>query len=192
MAPIRSAQRPFGQTFLCLLYRRFYPLFVATAASIAGILPGPREIADIASQNPAHWTGRYLSSGLDSFRPAVAKRVAVLVEARAGVTSPLELRELPHSRVVLKREHWELVRRMNGTAAIRDIAEECGLSLHDAIDRIGYLLKKGMCAPRPVRVAPEFPAAPVTALIPDQEEEDQSPPSPEQLQRVLDGLRRLS
>jgi len=127
-------------------------------------------------------------------------RFEVLPPHWAGVTSPLESREPPSSRAVIKREHSELASRLDGKSSIREIAEEYGLSLHETIERIGYLVKKGMCAAR-TAASPPKAALPVPEIqfqqhppyAPAADDDDaQSSPTAAELRRVLDGLRRLN
>ena len=109
-----------------------------------------------------HWAGTYSVQRLDSLRAVVVKKTAVLMRAKTGIISPLELRDLPHPWAIVKREQWEVASKVNGISSIRDLAAECGLPLHDTIERVASLLKKGMCAagPAPTRpkvVVQEFP-----------------------------------
>ncbi len=94
-----------------------------------------------------HWAGTYSAQRLESLRVIAAKKIAVLDQAKIGVTDPLELRDLRHRWAVIKREHWEVASRINGIASIRDLALFSGLPLHEVIERVGYLVKKEMCGP---------------------------------------------
>jgi hypothetical protein len=94
-----------------------------------------------------HWAGTYSAQRLASLRVIAAKKIAVLDQAKIGVTDPLELRDLPHRWAVIKREHWEVASRIDGTASMRDLALSSGLALHEVIERVGYLVKKEMCGP---------------------------------------------
>ena len=176
---------------------------IVTDALIVLTMPLPDETLVTGTRFevlPPHWAGTYSALRLESVRPAAAKKAAVLARAGIGVTSPLESREPPSSRAVIKREHSELASRLDGKSSIREIAEEYGLSLHETIERIGYLVKKGMCAAR-TAASPPKAALPVPEIqfqqhppyAPAADDDDaQSSPTAAELRRVLDGLRRLN
>ncbi|HUC57784.1 MAG TPA: DUF4388 domain-containing protein [Streptosporangiaceae bacterium] len=96
-----------------------------------------------------HWARGWSAQRLEQLRPLAAKKAALLAPSRTGLTSPLELRDLSHPWAVIKREHWEVASRVNGTSSIRDIAVESGLPLHETIERAAYLIKKQMCVAKP-------------------------------------------
>jgi hypothetical protein len=99
-----------------------------------------------------HWARSYARLPLDSVRAQAAKRAAVLAQAEVLLCEPLELLELSVSLAVLKREHWEVASRVNGSLSIIDLAWESGIALYEAIERVAYLIKKGMCASHPAEV----------------------------------------
>jgi hypothetical protein len=155
-----------------------------------------------------HWTSACPAHRLDTLSAVAAKKAGVLATAKTGLTSPLELRDLSQPWTVIKREHWDVASRIKGSTSIRDIAVESGVPLHDTIERVGFLIKKEMCAPVTVPgyaktgpSAPESwrarPGAPIAGNGPSASDNDDddaagSAPSAEQLRRVLEGLRRLS
>jgi hypothetical protein len=189
-------------------------------------LPDRTFIAGTRFETPgSHWASAYARFDIDHLRSQAARKLALLSTYGTGLTSPLELRELSQSWTIIKREHWEVASRINGTSSIRDLAAESGLSLYETIERVAFLLKKEMCVAKPAADEPEVviyefardrkpvrcsetsPAPLVSvndrprripAVIapdsgrPDEDDLAASAPSPEQLRRVLDGLRKLS
>jgi hypothetical protein len=99
-----------------------------------------------------HWARSYARLPLDSVRAQAAKRTAVLAQAEVLLCDPLELLDLSVSLAVLKREHWEVASRVNGSLSIIDLAWESGIALYETIERVAYLIKKGMCASHPAEV----------------------------------------
>jgi hypothetical protein len=99
-----------------------------------------------------HWARSYARLPLDSVRAQAAKRTAVLAQAEVLLCEPLELLDLSVSLAVLKREHWEVASRVNGSLSIIDLAWESGIALYETIERVAYLIKKGMCASHPAEV----------------------------------------
>jgi hypothetical protein len=95
-----------------------------------------------------HWASSFARLPLDSVRAQAAKRAAMLAQAEVMLSEPLELLDLTGPLAVLKREHWEVASRINGSLSITDLASESGIALYEAIERVAYLIKKGMCATR--------------------------------------------
>ncbi len=173
-----------------------------------------------------HWTAAYLRLSVDSVSAAAGKKAASLARLELATTDLPQLRDLEGPFAVLKAEHWALAGRIDGSSSIRQLARDCAIPLYEAVERVGYLTKRGLCATRPgvpdaegyrpqllpspppepaAPLAPSVVTAPEAAAVPARrtpvrletqvaafpEELRQEPPSPEQLRRVLEGLRRL-
>lgn len=95
-----------------------------------------------------HWARGYCRLKANSMRAVAAKRAAGLARCGLAVNTRLELRDLSQPCAVLSKEHWAVASRIDGNLSVRDLARECGIPLHDAIDRVCYLSRKGLCAPR--------------------------------------------
>jgi hypothetical protein len=95
-----------------------------------------------------HWARGYCRLKANSMRAVAAKRSSGLARCGLAVNTRLELRDLPHPCAVLGQEHWAIASRIDGNLSIRDLARECSIPLYDAIDRVCYLSRKGMCAAR--------------------------------------------
>jgi hypothetical protein len=99
-------------------------------------------------ETPAsHWAAPYSRLGIDAALTQAEKKLAGLRQTRLSLTEPLELTDLTGGRAVLKREHWQVASRIDGQTAVRELAWQCGLSLAETIDYVGYLIRKGTCAP---------------------------------------------
>lgn len=101
-----------------------------------------------------HWAHGYCRLKANSMRAVAAKRSSGLARCGLAVNTRLELRDLPHPCAVLTQEHWAIASRIDGSLSIRDLARVCGIPLYDAIDRVCYLSRKGMCAARAADAAP--------------------------------------
>jgi hypothetical protein len=95
-----------------------------------------------------HWARGYCRLKANSLRAVAAKRSSGLARCGLAVNTRLELRDLTQPCAVLSQEHWAIANRIDGSLSIRDLARECGIPLYDAIDRVCYLSRKGMCAAR--------------------------------------------
>lgn len=95
-----------------------------------------------------HWARGYCRLKANSMRAVAAKRSSGLARWGLAVNTRLELRDLPHPCAVLSQEHWAIASQIDGNLSIRDLARECGIPLYDAIDRVCYLSRRGMCAAR--------------------------------------------
>jgi hypothetical protein len=102
----------------------------------------------------SHWARGYCRLKANSMRAVAAKRSSGLARCGLAVNTRLELRDLPHPVTVLTQEHWAVASRIDGSLSIRDLARECGIPLYDAIDRVCYLSRKGMCAARAADAEP--------------------------------------
>jgi hypothetical protein len=102
----------------------------------------------------AHWARGYCRLKANSMRAVAAKRSSGLARCGLAVNARLELRDLPHPCAVLSQEHWVIASRIDGSRSIRDLARECGIPLYDAIDRVCYLSRKGMCGARRPEAGP--------------------------------------
>ncbi|HEX9624295.1 MAG TPA: hypothetical protein VF979_07960 [Streptosporangiaceae bacterium] len=95
-----------------------------------------------------HWARGYCRLKASSMRAVAAKRSSGLARCGLAVSTRLELRDLAQPCAVLSKEHWAVASRIDGNLSIRDLARECGIPLYDAIDRVCYLSRKGLCAAR--------------------------------------------
>jgi hypothetical protein len=95
-----------------------------------------------------HWARGYCRLKANSMRAVAAKRSSGLARCGLAVNTRLELRDLSHPCAVLGQEHWAIASRIDGNLSIRDLARECRIPLYDAIDRVCYLSRRGMCAAR--------------------------------------------
>lgn len=109
-----------------------------------------------------HWARGYCRLKANSMRAVAQKRSSALARGSLAVNSRLELRDLIAPTVVLSSEHWAIASRIDGSRSIRDLAAECGIPLYDAIDRVCYLTRKGMCAARDQGASP-IPSGPPAA-----------------------------
>ena len=169
--------------------------------------------AHFMTESAPHWTAEFLRLPVDSVSAAAGKRAASLTRFKLRTTDFPQLCDLPSPLAVLKAEHWAIACRIDGGSSVRALARQCGIPLCDAIERVGYLARHGLCVTRPAvpqepPAVPQEPVAqvPVALASPTQldlpaprrradviflEDLRQDPPSAEQLKRVLDGLRRL-
>ncbi len=112
-------------------------------------LPDETSIASTRFETPAsHWAAPYARLRIDAARTQAEKKLAGLTQSGLPITAPLDLADLTANWAVLRREHWQVASRIDGSSSICDLAWSCGLSLTETIDCVSYLVKKGMCAPR--------------------------------------------
>jgi hypothetical protein len=93
-----------------------------------------------------HWSRGYCRLKANSMRAVAAKRSSGLARCGLAISTRLELRDLAQPGAVLSKEHWAVASRIDGSRSIRDLARECGIPLYDAIDRVCYLSRKGLCS----------------------------------------------
>lgn len=178
-----------------------------------------------------HWTAAYLRVPIDSISTAAARKSASLARFELATTCLPHLRDLEAPHAVLKAEHWAMADRIDGATSMRELARQCAIPLYEVVERVGYLIRKGLCAtrdgepsdsagpagpavPAAAEPAPELlpspplpesrssmsevravrrpPPAPDAAEVAYPAELRQESPTPEQLRRVLEGLRKLS
>jgi hypothetical protein len=131
-----------------------------------------------------HWSRGYCRLKANSMRAVAAKRSSGLARCGLAISTRLELRDLAQPGAVLSKEHWAVASRIDGSRSIRDLARECGIPLYDAIDRVCYLSRKGLCTG--LGASANVLADALRSAAPSQ------PPTTDQLRRVLEGLRRLT
>lgn len=146
--------------------------------------PGPRERR--FAPRLRHWAGSLLRLDVAAIQAELTRRAGAL----AGDPIPPDARPAlcdTNARwSVIDREQWRVACLIDGTATIRELAWEHGLALHETAERVGELVRAGLCAfsvpdspaqqpPRTILVAPgpdaaitgdSFLPAPVGAGLP--------------------------
>jgi hypothetical protein len=138
-----------------------------------------------------HWTAGYSRMRVVDARAVAMRKAAVLDRSQLAVTDQLELRDLARGSVVVSSGQWVVASRIDGLSSIRDLAGSCGVSLHEAIDRVGDLVRTGLCAP--VTAEPQGRQGLKVRRTAELSQAGARRPAPDvdQLRRVLEGLRRL-
>jgi hypothetical protein len=181
-----------------------------TGSAAAG--PPPVSFKFIARQR--HWAGSVIRLDFGTVRGEITRSAGRPAQERIEPVACPKLSDARRAWAIVSREQWLVACWIDGRTSVWDLAWRNGFALTDTCDRVSELVSQGLCimvdpsertrASGPAPLLPRrqrgatLPDKPVTrarisSSLHDPEEigAAPAPPSPELLNRLLDGLRRM-